>query len=181
MSPSTCGDHLDSSGLNFGPNNNRCHNLVQSSPNTRGLILLLSHKKPFYKRSTLRFHCTGCGKCCYGNPGSHYIAASGVELEQIRQHLRLSRDWFLRHYTEALPQGNRGIRINDKGACPFLLDGQCGIYRLRPSQCRSYPFWPEIVDSQKGWQAESQRCEGINWGEIVPLKRIEQQRTRCGD
>lgn len=133
----------------------------------------LSRRKPFYKKTALRFHCTGCGKCCYGNPQSHYIAITNQEAEQIQQHLRLSRDWFLRRYTRILPWGERGIRLNADGACPFLANTQCLIYRLRPAQCRHYPFWPEVVETRSGWQAEARRCEGINRGAIVPLEEIE--------
>jgi Fe-S-cluster containining protein len=131
-------------------------------------------KKPFYKESRLRFQCTGCGKCCYGVPGDHYIKVSETERETIRNHLGIGRDWFRRRYLETLAPGEFGIRLNPDGACPFLQrDGNCSIYSLRPGQCRTYPFWPEIVLHRRSWHQESRRCEGINAGEPVAVPTIE--------
>ena len=33
----------------------------------------------------------------------------------------------------------------------FLEDGyRCSIYNARPTQCRTYPFWPRFVQSPEG-------------------------------
>jgi Fe-S-cluster containining protein len=131
-------------------------------------------KKLFYKESRLRFQCTGCGKCCFGTPGYHYIKVNKAEIERIRNHLGISRDWFRRRYLESLEAGNYGIRLNTNGACPFLgTDGNCAIYALRPLQCSTYPFWTEIVRNQANWQQEAKRCEGIDVGAVVPIRVIE--------
>lgn len=130
-------------------------------------------KKPYYQKTELRFRCTGCGNCCYGDPQTYYIDASTKELDNIRQHLRLSLKWFLKRYTQVLPWGGRGIRLNANGACSFLVNSRCRIYHHRPAQCRTYPFWPEVVDSKRHWLAETKRCEGINQGPVIPLVKIE--------
>ncbi|MFV1998396.1 MAG: YkgJ family cysteine cluster protein [Acidiferrobacterales bacterium] len=147
----------------------------------KGQLLKVPRKPPFYRKTALRFHCTGCGKCCQGDPRSHYIAASEKELKIIQLHLALSRNRFLRTYTELLPWGDRGIRLDENGTCPFLVDAQCSIYRQRPAQCRSYPFWPEVVERYKDWQSEARRCEGINQGEIIPLEQIELRLKQSSD
>jgi spermidine synthase len=46
------------------------------------------------------------------------------------------------------------------GACVFLKGRLCSVYEARPTQCRTYPFWPEVM-SPLGWLRESARCEGI--------------------
>ncbi|MCG6975879.1 MAG: YkgJ family cysteine cluster protein [Acidiferrobacterales bacterium] len=138
--------------------------------------MLSIKKKPFYKESSLRFQCTGCGKCCYGTPGYHYIKLNRNEMEKIRIHLGVSPDWFRRRYIETLEHGDLGIRLNTTGVCPFLdNDGRCSIYQHRPAQCRTYPFWPEIVDTERNWKDEARRCEGINRGQVIPLKEIEKR------
>jgi len=146
-----------------------------------GQFLKLPRKQPFYKKTALRFRCTGCGKCCHGDPRSHYITANKKELEKIQLHLRLSRNRFLQTYTELLPWGDRGIRLDANGTCPFLINAQCSIYHHRPAQCRSYPFWPEVVERHKDWQSEARRCEGINQGEIIPLEQIELRLKQCSE
>lgn len=40
--------------------------------------------------------------------------------------------------------------------CVFLDPrGQCSIYAVRPVQCRTYPFWPSLVDAQEDWDDEA--------------------------
>lgn len=53
---------------------------------------------------------------------------------------------------------------------PCWQGKSCSIYSVRPAQCRTYPFWPEIVQSPHHWAAESARCEGI-----ALTKKLEQQ------
>jgi len=129
----------------------------------------------FYKQHKLRFSCTGCGDCCHGNPESHYVAASGAEIERIRRHLGIGQNWLRRRYLERIGPQEFGIRILPEGKCSFLgADGKCSIYSLRPLQCRTYPFWPEIVMHAKDWQREAKKCEGINRGNVVPVDKIKQ-------
>lgn len=138
----------------------------------------LSGKKSYYKKANLRFHCTGCGKCCYGDPNTHYIAISDREAVSIQRYLKISRETFFDTYTEVLPWRGRGIQLRPDGACPFLFEGKCQIYQQRPAQCKTYPFWPEVVNTRNDWLSEAYRCEGINQGEIIPLEKIEQQLRR---
>ncbi len=60
--------------------------------------------------------------------------------------------------------------------CIFLdKAGDCRVYAVRPVQCRTYPFWPELTESSKGWMTERRRCEGIGRGEPVSIQFIEKQ------
>jgi Fe-S-cluster containining protein len=40
--------------------------------------------------------------------------------------------------------------------CIFLgEDGkECSIYEARPIQCRTYPFWPRLLENPESWEAE---------------------------
>ena len=65
--------------------------------------------------------------------------------------------------------------INNQGGgpCVFLTqDNRCRIYAVRPLQCRTYPFWPEVVESRAVWRGEARRCEGIDQGQVIPVARI---------
>lgn len=47
-------------------------------------------------------------------------------------------------------------------ACIFLKDSKlCSIYQVRPVQCSTYPWWPELL-TDAAWEDEATRCEGIN-------------------
>lgn len=127
----------------------------------------------YYRERELRFRCTGCGACCTGD-SDDYVAVDADEQEAIRRFLEVSWRWFRRRYLVALDTGGEGLASQDGGRCVFLdAHNRCRVYPVRPRQCRSYPFWPETVRTRSAWQAESQRCEGIGQGAIVPLRRIE--------
>ncbi|HKK06350.1 MAG TPA: YkgJ family cysteine cluster protein [Gammaproteobacteria bacterium] len=126
-----------------------------------------------HHHAKLRFECTACGACCFGGRGA-YVALSGAEADAIRRHLGLSTAWFRRRYLVSLANGRLGLRLDEDGWCSLLdAEGRCRAYAARPGQCRSYPFWPEVVATANTWRAEAARCEGIGRGAVVPLGRIE--------
>src|SRR5687768_2223484 len=38
----------------------------------------------------------------------------------------------------------------------------CSVYPVRPLQCRTWPFWPENLSSEKAWDHAAKRCHGMN-------------------
>lgn len=132
----------------------------------------------FYQHTPLRFHCTGCGACCTGGI-DHHVEVNAKEREAIRGFLKLTAGWFRRRYLETDSEGTIGIRLNANGRCPFLgHDNRCRVYPVRPRQCRTYPWWPELVERQRDWEHEAKRCEGMNRGPVVPLAVIERGLAR---
>jgi Fe-S-cluster containining protein len=110
----------------------------------------------------------------------HYVFMDKPEAERIRRFLQLSQGWFRRHYLKRLEDGDLVVAAGSDGRCIFLdADGQCRVYSVRPLQCRTYPFWPEIVASAAAWRREARRCEGINQGQRVPLATICRSVKRC--
>lgn len=129
----------------------------------------------FYKTRPLRFKCTQCGQCCFGSKYA-YVRASQKEVDNILHYLDLNEQYFKRHYLVKLYNHGIGIKINTAGACSLLSrQGECRAYPVRPVQCRTYPFWPEIINQASTWRAETKRCEGINCGDVVDYDYIEQQ------
>lgn len=132
----------------------------------------------YYQRTPLRFHCTGCGACCTGG-ADHCVEVSPGERDAIRGFLNLTARWFRRRYLETDGEGLIGIRLNADGRCPFLADdNRCRVYPVRPRQCRTYPWWPELVERQHEWEQEAKRCEGMNRGPLVPIAVIERGLAR---
>ncbi|MEJ2646279.1 MAG: YkgJ family cysteine cluster protein [Gammaproteobacteria bacterium] len=132
----------------------------------------------FYEHAPLHFECTQCGQCCVGGP-DHHVFLRPAEAERIREYLGLSRSWFRRRYLRRLPDGDLVAAAGPRGSCVFLgADGRCRVYGARPVQCRTYPFWPEVVRSRSSWEAEGRRCEGIGRGAAVPLERVRAQLRR---
>lgn len=65
------------------------------------------------------------------------------------------------------------IAVPRGGSCPFLdASNLCSIHEIKPLQCRTYPFWPDLVASRTAWDAERQWCEGIGYREVVDADTI---------
>lgn len=125
---------------------------------------------PWYAEG-LRFSCVHCGNCCSGSPG--YVRFSAAELERMAAYLGIGTDEFLRRY--ARKRGGRWslreIESNGGYDCVFLereVQGatRCSIYPVRPEQCRTWPFWPENLESKEAWESAAKTCPGMNRGEI---------------
>jgi Fe-S-cluster containining protein len=60
--------------------------------------------------------------------------------------------------------------------CQFLDTGSrfgCAIHEDRPTQCRTFPFWPETLKSREAWDALKSICPGIDVGELHSRETIE--------
>ncbi len=134
--------------------------------------------RPHFEQQPLRFSCTRCGRCCRAGEGYHVYLLQR-EARTICTHLGLTWKWFRRHYLRRLEDGDL-VAADNAGACIFLdSGGQCGIYAVRPLQCRTYPFWPEVVNSAAAWRREARRCEGVNRGRVVSVARIRKAVRAC--
>jgi Fe-S-cluster containining protein len=136
-------------------------------------------RRPFFETHALYFSCTRCGGCC-ATPGDYYVFLTAQEAERIRVRQGLSRSWFRRRYLRRLEDGRLVLASGAGGRCIFL-DGQdrCSIYPVRPVQCRTYPFWPEIVGNRRAWERERQRCEGIGRGRAISVGKIRRAVKAC--
>ncbi len=124
------------------------------------------------KETPRRFACTGCGKCCTGDPRRYWIETTRAEQQRIAQYLGISMAWLRRRYVVREP-GAEGLTMRG-GRCNFLDGGnRCRIYEVRPTQCRTYPFWPELLSSRSAWRQEAKRCEGIGQGETIATDLIK--------
>lgn len=99
-------------------------------------------------------------------------------------HMGLSESEFLATYAHQI-DGKWSLRER-KGPqgwdCVFLTrdaDGRagCGLYRARPQQCRTWPFWPELLASPEAWAAAKREtpCPGMDSGPVIPVEEIIQR------
>lgn len=49
------------------------------------------------------------------------------------------------------------------GKCHFFKEGKCGVYNARPTQCRTFPHWPEVHNEIE--QVYTEFCPGVGKGE----------------
>ncbi len=126
--------------------------------------------RPWY-RDGLRFSCTGCGKCCTGEPG--FVWVNREEIKALADALDLTAAEFERRYVRGVGL-RKSLAERDNGDCVlFDRDGrQCRAYRARPRQCRAWPFWPSNLASPAAWQRAAQRCPGCNRGRLFSREEI---------
>lgn len=130
----------------------------------------------------LRFGCTMCGNCCSGPEG--YVLVSDGEAELLARELGIDRDRFLSEYTCQTREGRSLLeRETSHGKdCIFLdrttVPGKaiCGVYEARPAQCRTWPFWPSVVESENAWRLAGRVCPGIGKGNLHAPQQIRIQR-----
>lgn len=131
--------------------------------------------QPWYSEG-LPFECTGCGQCCTGAPG--YIWVNEEEITTIADHLDLSIPEFTARFLRRVNGQYSLVELAKTYDCVFLKDNKCQIYPIRPTQCRTFPWWPRNLRSKEDWEEAAKYCEGINKkAPIVPLDVIEEQRA----
>lgn len=66
--------------------------------------------------------------------------------------------------------------------CVFLNETtrRCKLYKSRPVQCRTWPFWDGNLRSERVWRANTRRCPGCSQadGRLYSLEEIESQREQ---
>ncbi len=96
------------------------------------------------------FKCSSCeGNCCIGESG--YIWITKDEIEKLAEFLDVSVDEVIENSLQKIGYKysiNEVKLSNTNYACKFfdLVKKQCSIYTVRPSQCRSFPFWDYYKD-----------------------------------
>jgi Fe-S-cluster containining protein len=64
----------------------------------------------------------------------------------------------------------RRLRVPRHANCSFLREGGCSVHEVKPMQCRTFPYWPEILASRRAWHETGKRCPGIGKGELVNIE-----------
>jgi hypothetical protein len=134
----------------------------------------------------LHFTCTQCGNCCTGRPG--FVWISDAEIAVLAAHLALSVEETVRRYCRQV--GDRFSlreRVSPAGQydCVFL-GGEpggkrtCGVYSVRPLQCRTWPFWSGNLLSRAVWDKSAEHCHGMNSGRHYSAAEIEAMRDANG-
>ena len=119
----------------------------------------------------VRFQCQpGCTNCCT-QKGFVYLTES--DLVRIARFLEMPAADFERRYVYRTKNLLR-LRMPRHGQCHFLRENGCSIHPAKPTQCRIFPFWPELVDSKRAWRKTAAWCPGIGKGPLVQIEAARQ-------
>lgn len=132
----------------------------------------MSIKRPFYEDG-LKFQCQGSGNCCTSHGEFGFVFLTLEDRRRFAKHLNISVSVFTRQYCD-MKDGVWHLKEDPKNPdCMFLKNKRCTTYEARPTQCRTWPFWPEVMNP-KSWQKEvASFCPGIGKGKLWSKEEIE--------
>ena len=129
------------------------------------------NNKSFYKDG-LKFECQGSGKCCTSHGEYGFVFLTLKDRQRMASHLKLPTRKFTKDFCQKT-KGYFHLR-EDLGNpdCLFLKKKRCSIYQARPTQCRTWPFWPEVLNA-KTWRKDvASFCPGVGKGKVHTEQEI---------
>jgi Fe-S-cluster containining protein len=121
----------------------------------------------------LRFECQpGCTECCRQR-GFVYLA--DADIPRAAEFLGMTPEAFEQRYVYRT-RNLRRLRMPREGRCHFLREYGCSIHPAKPTQCRIFPFWPELVESKREWnKTAAGYCPGMGKGPLIQIETARQQ------
>jgi Fe-S-cluster containining protein len=125
----------------------------------------------------VRFTCQkGCTNCC-NQTGFVYLTEGDVQ--KAAGFVRMSARGFEKKYVYRTAHELR-FRKPRRKQCPFLVEDGCSIHPAKPTQCRTFPFWPELLENRTTWNNVRSYCPGVGKGPLIQIaaarRRAEEQR-----
>ena len=112
-----------------------------------------------------RFSCTQCGNCCVKD-GLVYVHPS--EVETMAKHLDISVGSFWAKFKVRYDSSSEQpvLEAKDGLGCPLLSETRrCRVHEVKPMQCRSFPFWSDLLEDETAWDYAKQDCPGMDASE----------------
>jgi Fe-S-cluster containining protein len=134
----------------------------------------------------VRFTCQpGCIACC---DQDGFVYLTETDLVRAAKFTGTSPSAFEKKYVYRTRHQMRFRKPRDR-QCPFLVtegeshgtQGGCSIHPAKPTQCRTFPFWPELVEDPRAWKRTARFCPGIGKGPLIQIgtamEMAEEQRS----
>ena len=95
--------------------------------------------------------------------------------------LELDVEEFERRYIRRVgPRGKSLVEQANYDCIFYDPKGACRVYRARPRQCRTWPFWRASLRTAADWEMAAENCPGIGSGERHDAARITVTAERDG-
>lgn len=136
----------------------------------------MSQDDVWYKDG-LQFTCTQCGDCCTGDPGVVWVYDE--DIEAIAKHLDKPVGEIRLFHTRQV--GNRlSLTEFANGDCIYFDSENrgCSIYPVRPTQCRTWPFWRSNLESEETWRQACSECPGAGTGKQFTQLEIDTEAAK---
>lgn len=123
----------------------------------------------------VKFECQGSGKCCTSHGEFGFVYVTLEDRRRFADHFGITTSEFTKKYCEQKSGIWHLIERKGNPDCLFLEGKKCGVYKARPTQCRTWPFWPEVMDA-KSWKKDVVAfCPGVGQGKTVSAASIAKQ------
>ena len=120
----------------------------------------------------LRFECQpGCTACC---EQQGFVYLTEADILRAAEFLGMTGAAFERKYVYRT-KNRRRLRVPRAASCSFLRAGGCSIHPAKPTQCRIFPFWPELVASCAAWRKTARYCPGMGQGPLIQIEAAREQ------
>jgi Fe-S-cluster containining protein len=120
----------------------------------------------------LRFECQpGCTACCTQRG---FVYLTEPDLLRAAAFLGMRPTEFERRYVYRTRHRLR-LRVPREAQCYFLRGDGCSIHPAKPTQCRIFPFWPELLESRREWKKTARYCPGMGKGPLIQIEDARQQ------
>ena len=122
----------------------------------------------------IKFQCQGSANCCISRGSYGFVLLSKKDLLKLTNFFKISLLNFKKKYCHTTDGFVHLKETRKNGECIFLKNNnKCSVYKYRPIQCRTWPFWPENMNV-KMWNNDVVNfCPGIGKGKLVNKKKIE--------
>lgn len=139
-------------------------------------------------QSKIVFQCypgVPCFKLCCSDL---FLPLTPYDIMRLKNFLRLSTDEFLLEYTEpfilpksGLPIARLKMREDEEKTCPFLGEGGCKVYDVRPLACRYYPLGFGLFrnrDKKRNeefyYLVKEGFCQGLDSGQEITVEEYRE-------
>lgn len=132
----------------------------------------MKENKEFWSEG-IRFECQGSGKCCTSHGEYGFVFLTLYDRKRFAKYLNISTTEFSKTYCEKSGGAWHLKEDKNRADCMFLKGKGCTVYEARPTQCRTWPFWPEVMNA-KSWKKDvADFCPGIGKGKLHTPEEIE--------
>ena len=121
----------------------------------------------------IRFECQGSSNCCVSRGSYGFVYLSKKDINKFSSFFKLKKEDFINIYCDKTDGFTHLKEKNINGDCQFLINKRCSVYKARPTQCRTWPFWGENMNQKKWNQELSKFCPGIGKGRVITKEEVK--------
>ena len=133
-------------------------------------------QSPWWSKG-IRFECQESGNCCTSRGEYGYVYLTLKDRKNLAEWFKMTTREFTKKYC-VRTDGYYHLVENGSPDCIYISGQKCTVYEARPTQCRTWPFWPENM-SAKRWNDNIQSfCPGVGKGKLHSAEFIRKQIER---